>query len=56
MGDNRSVSYDSRDFGPVPRSAIFARAVMILWPLSRIGVPQYDKSQMPPGPLCGAGQ
>ena len=55
MGDNRSVSYDSRDFGPVPRAAIFARAVMILWPLSRIGVPQYDKSQVPPGSLCGAG-
>ena len=54
MGDNRSVSYDSRDFGPVPRGAIFARAVLILWPLGRIGVPRYDKSQVPPGSLCGA--
>jgi signal peptidase I len=53
MGDNRNASHDSRDFGPVPRKAIYARAVLVLWPLGRFGVPKYDKSQRPPGPLCG---
>jgi signal peptidase I len=54
MGDNRSVSYDSRDFGPVPRGAIYARAILIVWPLGRVGVPTYDKHAKPPGTLCGA--
>lgn len=52
MGDNRDFSEDSRDFGPVPRAAIYSRAVLIVWPLGRIGVPGYDKSEVPPGPLC----
>ena len=53
MGDNRTYSQDSRDFGPVPRDAIFARTVLVFWPVSRIGVPGYDKNGEPPGgPLC----
>ena len=52
LGDNRSASQDSRDFGVVPRGAIFARAVLILWPLGRLGVPGYDRDQQPPGDLC----
>lgn len=52
MGDNRSVSYDSRDFGPVPRGAIYARVILNVWPLGRFGVPKYDKTQKPPGTLC----
>jgi hypothetical protein len=39
LGENRSASHDGRDFGPVPRDAIFARAVLIVWPLGRFGVP-----------------
>jgi signal peptidase I len=54
MGDNRSASHDSRVFGPVPMGAIYARAILIVWPFRRFGVPQYRKSQAPPGPLCGA--
>jgi hypothetical protein len=54
MGDNRPASQDSRDFGPVHRDAIYARAILIRWPLGRFGVPEYDKSQVPPGPLWGA--
>jgi signal peptidase I len=53
LGDNRSASDDSRDFGPVPRAAIYSRAVLIVWPLGRFGVPEYDKAETPPGPLCG---
>lgn len=53
LGDNRSHSQDSREFGPVPRSAIYSRAVLIVWPLDRFGVPGYSKSEVPPGDLCG---
>ena len=54
LGDNRSVSYDSREFGPVPRGAIYARVILNVWPLGRFGVPQYNKKSRPPGRLCGA--
>ncbi len=53
LGDNRSFSQDSRDFGPVPRDAIFGRVVYIYWPLGRIGAPGYDKDRVPPGDVCG---
>ena len=53
LGDNRSVSQDSRDFGPVPRVAIFARVVLVVWPLERFGSPPYEKEQPPLGPRCG---
>jgi signal peptidase I len=49
LGDNRTFSQDSRDFGPVPRDAIFARVVLVTWPPRRIGVPVYDKARVPPG-------
>ena len=53
LGDNRTFSQDSRDFGPAPRDAIFARTVLVIWPLPKIGVPEYDKTHVPPGaPLC----
>jgi signal peptidase I len=53
MGDNRSASMDSRAFGPVPRSAIYARVILDVWPLHRFGTPGYNKHEKPPGPLCG---
>ena len=53
MGDNRSASEDSRVFGPVPRGAIYARVILNVWPLHRLGVPRYNKKEKPPGPLCG---
>jgi signal peptidase I len=55
MGDNRSVSEDSRDFGPVPRDAIYARVILNVWPLDRFGDPRYDKHHTPPGQLCSPG-
>ncbi len=36
MGDNRSNSRDSRDFGPVPEKDLLGKAVVRFWPLSRL--------------------
>jgi signal peptidase I len=49
LGDNRSFAQDSRDFGPVPRKAIFARVFMIYWPLSHVGGIPARKAGQPPG-------
>jgi signal peptidase I len=49
LGDNRSFSQDSRDFGPVPRNTIFGRVFLIYWPFGSFGVPGYDKQLVPPG-------
>ena len=51
LRDNRGVSHDSRDFGPVTRAAIFGRVFLIYWPLGRFGTVGYDKKLVPPGPL-----
>lgn len=51
LGDNRTFSQDSRDFGPVNRDAIFARTVLVYWPVERFGIPTYEKNEIrtPPG-------
>jgi signal peptidase I len=38
MGDHRSISSDSREFGPVDRSLIYGKAVFIYWPAKDAGV------------------
>ncbi len=38
MGDHRSISDDSRDFGPVNRSFIYGKAVFVYWPAKDAGV------------------
>jgi signal peptidase I len=38
MGDHRSISSDSRDFGPVERSLIYGKAVFVYWPTRDAGV------------------
>jgi len=38
MGDHRSISSDSRDFGPVDRDLIYGKAEFIYWPADNIGV------------------
>jgi signal peptidase I len=38
MGDHRSISSDSRDFGPVTRKLIYGKAAFIYWPADNVGV------------------
>ncbi|MDR3751893.1 MAG: signal peptidase I [Terracidiphilus sp.] len=38
MGDHRSISSDSREFGPVERSLIYGKAVYVYWPAKDAGV------------------
>jgi signal peptidase I len=38
MGDHRSISSDSREFGPVERSLIYGKAVYVYWPTKDAGV------------------
>ena len=38
MGDHRSISSDSRDFGPVDRTLIYGKAAFVYWPVEQIGV------------------
>ncbi len=37
MGDHRSISSDSRDFGPVERDLIYGKAAFVYWPMAQIG-------------------
>jgi signal peptidase I len=38
MGDHRSISSDSRDFGPVPRPLIYGKAAFVYWPMDQAGL------------------
>ncbi|MGC2607112.1 MAG: signal peptidase I, partial [Silvibacterium sp.] len=38
MGDHRSISSDSRDFGPVARDLIYGKAAFVYWPADNMGV------------------
>ncbi|HEX4068140.1 MAG TPA: signal peptidase I [Acidobacteriaceae bacterium] len=38
MGDHRSISSDSRDFGPVERDLIYGKATFIYWPADSVGM------------------
>ena len=37
LGDHRSLSNDSRDFGPVEASYIYGKAVFGYWPMDKLG-------------------
>ena len=39
LGDNRSMSCDSRSWGVVPRENIIGRADVRYWPPNRVGKP-----------------
>ena len=36
-GDNKEMSLDSRDYGPVPKGLITGKVFFTFWPLSRTG-------------------
>ena len=38
MGDHRSISSDSREFGPVERDLIYGKAAFVYWPIDQAGV------------------
>ena len=38
LGDHRSMSNDSREFGPVMRSYIYGKAVLGYWPMEKLGI------------------
>lgn len=38
LGDHRSMSNDSREFGPVDESYIYGKAVFVYWPVEKVGV------------------
>lgn len=38
LGDHRSSSNDSRNWGMVPRRYIYGKAVFVYWPLDKLGV------------------
>lgn len=45
LGDNRSASYDSRKFGPLPEESIIGRVYFRAWPftvLNKIETPAYQ--------------
>jgi signal peptidase I len=37
LGDHRSLSNDSREFGPVEQNYIYGKAVFVYWPVERLG-------------------
>jgi signal peptidase I len=38
MGDHRSISSDSREFGPVDQDLIYGKAAFVYWPMDQAGV------------------
>jgi signal peptidase I len=52
LGDNRSAAIDSRTFGPVLESAIFARVFAVYWPIRDVTFRLDRSSDPPPGEIA----
>ena len=50
MGDNRSQSCDSREWGPVPRGNLIGEVFAVCWPPNRLGF-RWREPWFPAGPL-----
>jgi signal peptidase I len=37
LGDHRTMSNDSREFGPIPATHIYGKAVFVYWPVEKLG-------------------
>jgi len=37
MGDHRTISSDSRDFGPVAAASVYGKAEFVYWPVGELG-------------------
>ena len=54
LGDHRSMSNDSREFGPVMRSYIYGKAVFGYWPMEKLGDDEHvEARRRPDGPDVG---
>ena len=51
LGDNRSASIDSRQFGPILGNAIFGKVFVVFWPLRDFTFRTDPPSGVPPGPV-----
>jgi signal peptidase I len=51
LGDNRSAAIDSRTFGPVLADTIFARVLMVFWPLRDLTFRLGPFTGAPPGEI-----
>lgn len=52
LGDNRAAAVDSRTFGPVLESAIYARVFMVFWPLRELTFRLGQGSGASPGAIA----
>ena len=51
LGDNRSASVDSRTFGPILGTTIYARVLAVFWPLRDLTFRLGQSSGQPPGDI-----